>query len=331
MIIDSTKMLIPDNYSLDDSGEITGITQSLLGSWQVCKRRFLYQINGWYHPMKVKNMEYGSMNHEVLDKLYTGHFQGSIKPGDFIDVITETISGYKMSDVFTQEEQQNLKAIAQAVMESYVVYYAKDFQEMRLEAIEETFEIQYICALLRGKIDGRFADKHKGLWHLEHKNYSQINADTLLLKLTFDLQNLFYYLADYLRRNRMLLGVLYNVVRKPSVKKALSNSEIYTYLKDLIRKTPKHYFLRYEIPYGLVDILPFMDSLERKLDLLRGEIEEVRREPERTQVVFYKNECACEMPYSCEFLNVCATCRMVGYRQKSIFSELDLPNNNQTI
>jgi hypothetical protein len=40
--------------------------------------------------------------------------------------------------------------------------------------------------------------------------------------------------------------------------------------------------------------------------------------------VFYKNECACDQPYQCDYLNACSSGKLCGYiKNKYLFPELD--------
>jgi hypothetical protein len=266
-----------------------------------------------------------------LDKIYTGFYDKDFTYKDLPDVIETNLNEFKFSPVFRIEEQERMKAIGQAVLENYIVWYKKDFVEMRFEEVESKFDVRWEGFRLRGKKDGRFRTKDNSVWHIEHKNYGRINEESMVLKLAFDLQNLMYLLADHVEFDRILKGVLYNVLRRPDVKKAMSIHEIYKYLKDLIKKDPQHYFLRFEIPYTKVDLTIFKGELLTKLTQLQTECELAHDSPENTPKIFYKNEFACEMPYKCDFLNACSSGQLIGYCKKSkLFSELEDDVNNKT-
>jgi hypothetical protein len=308
---------IPSNYSL----QVQGTTQSLLGDWQTCRKRWLYEINRFSSPEIMLKTQYGDMNHCVLERLYDDFRLGYIKYGDFIDVITETIAGYKFSKMWTEHGAEIARAKAQAVMENYIVYYKRDFDEMRLEQPEREFEIDWRGFIIRGKIDGNFRDKNGGGWNFEHKNYSWINEDLMCLTLSFDLQNLFYIIADRTEYHRVLKGTLYNILRNPTVRKKDGGpAEVYKKLVEDIRKDPKHYFIRYEIPYTPVMISEFEGELYEKL----SELQSVMLCPKDLHFCkCYKNEHACERPYRCDFINACATRTMIGYAKNPIlFPEL---------
>jgi hypothetical protein len=232
------------------------------------------------------------------------------------------IDDYKFPEIIKIDEQEILKSYAAVILENYVQYYKKDFQEMRFEAVEESFDFEYKGFRMLGKIDGRFKDKNNGLWHIEHKNYRQIGEETMILRLSFDLQNLFYLLMDRVQNKRQLHGVIYNVIRKPDVRKLKNPSEIYEYLSNEIKKNPEHYFVRFEIPYTKDSLDQFEKELLYKLDELSRLITEVKNGRNILEV-FYKNECACTIPYTCSFLNACASGNMCQYKQhKNLFEEV---------
>lgn len=300
-----------------------GMSQSLLGNAQTCPRRFLFQMNRYYDPSKERNMAYGSMVHEILDKLYTGFYEETFGVTDFVEVIQKGIDKYKLPDVFKASEQELLKALAEAMLLEYVQWYKKDFKELRFDAVESKFCVPFHGYIMRGKKDGRFLDKNGGVWHIEHKNYSRINEDSMQLRLSFDLQNLYYMLADQLEFGRTLKGVLYNVLRKPDIRKEMTTGDVVGHIRKLVKSKPTHYFIRWEIPYNATDVKMFGEELKFKLDALNDNIQACRRCPAETLGRFWKNECACDQPYQCEFLQACSSGHLTGYKRKtSMFPEL---------
>lgn len=310
---------IPEEYSLEE----TGISQSLLLSAQSCRRLFLFEINRWISRKREKNTAYGSMVHDALDLIYRMHMEGRATIDDLPDVARTSIEAHKMPALFSAEEVEKNKAIADSMLRHYLVWYRKDFTENRFEAVEERFTIKWHRYTIRGKIDGRFRDKNEGRWHIEHKNYSRISEDTMPLVLSFDLQNLTYMLSDLVRFKQLLSGVLYNILRKPDIRKQMPVSEIDGYISAKIKEDPRHYFIRYEIPYTKEDLAVFQRELSVKLGELNQAIKAAKRWPNSTISKFYKNECSCEGKYTCDFLNACSSGHMVGYEQKAtIFEEL---------
>lgn len=308
---------LPMPYTLED----VGITQSMLSKFQMCRRAWLLSLNRWEQPGAGKYMGYGSMVHEVLDKMYSAISSGDIRQEELPDLITQSIDAYDMGKAWSAEDAEIQKAKAQAILECYIIIFVKDFAELRFEAVEEQFDVKWNGIRLRGKVDGKFRDKNGGRWNMEHKNYSRIVEETLSLCLTFDLQNLFYMLADQLKHYPVSKGILYNILRNPEVRKMDGGpAEIYRMLKDKVMKDPRHYFIRYELPYGKPDMTQFEGELKWKLN----DINDIIMVPKCQQFSrCYKNERACTSPYTCEYIGACASKSLMGYVQKpSLFNEL---------
>ncbi len=305
-------VVVPADYSLQE----TGITQSLFSQWKTCRRKFLFSINRWTTRGIVK-FEYHSMMHYLLETAYSS--DGSI-PDREKDVLVE-LDDYELNSSLREKEIQ--KATAEVMMTEYLNYYSKDFKEKRFESIEGLFEILLNNYVLRGKKDGRFRDKIGGRWHIEHKNYSVIETDYLVKHLSFDFQNMFYALADLVEFNRLLKGVLYNIIRKPKIGKVESITGMMKDLRKKIHKDPRHYFIRFEIPYNTREITQFKIDLLFQLRELEIHLIRARKQPRSTLLYFYKNEAACNAGYQCEYLNACSTGNFNGYcKRKEMFPEL---------
>lgn len=304
-------------YTLQD----VGITQSLLTKFQMCRRAWLLTINRWELPESGKYMGYGTMVHEVLDKMYTAVSSGEIRVEELPDLITAAIDEYDLGRAWSAADAEMQKAKAQAILECYIIVFKKDFAELRFEAVEQQFDIKWDGIRLRGKVDGKFRDKNGGVWNMEHKNYSKIVEETLSLVLIYDLQNLFYMLADRIAHGKLLQGVLYNILRNPEVRKMDGGpAEVYKMLKDKVMKDPRHFFIRYELPYGKPD----MDQFEEELKWKLNDINDIIVAPKCQQFSrCYKNERACTAPYTCEYIGACASKSLLGYRKApSLFHEL---------
>lgn len=316
----------PVDYSLYREG----ISQSLLSKWQQCPVAFLLSLNRWVDPNKGKRTGFGSLFHEMLDKLY--HYYSRKGKVPELSLIRDWIEEYADEEMLkggrgslsgkAEEEIQRDKTVARILLNEYVTFYPKDFKTKKFDEIEETFKVRFNKYKLRGKIDARYwigSGRNKERWLMEHKTKSRFNWEELLLKLNFDLQNLFYILADEIENGYDVDGVLYNVVRNPSdkwTKKFTSLREYGMFLKAKVRKNPEHYFLRREIAYSREDKEEFREDLLNKLNqikkLLNGEIP------------VYKNESSCQGQYTCDYLRACSAKCLIGYEQKSVlFNELE--------
>lgn len=311
-------LIVPEEYSL----EKIGLTQSLLSKFQCCRKCFLINLNRWIAPEKEHITGYGSMVHEVLDTLYTGHMKGHFEESDFIDVITSRIDNFEFGKIWNQQDVEIAKAKAQAILEVYIKIFKKDFTNIRFEGVEETFCVPFDDILLRGKIDGKFRDKQGNHWNMEHKNYSRINTEIMPMLLNFDLQNLFYMLCEEIKNNSRLNGTLYNIIRNPQVRKKDGDAAaVYRLIKEKVTGDPSYYFYRYWIPYSRKQF----ETFKRELSFKISDIKFALSVPKRSQnKMFYKNEQGCYgMSYTCEYVQACSLDSLNGYIQKStLFNEL---------
>jgi hypothetical protein len=300
----------PGDYSL----EKTGISQSLLTAYQACRVRFLLTLNRWHHVGGKPATVFGSLVHDVLDKMYSAPKMPSYQQ------ITQWVDEFQVEEGTTVDPQQMEydKAKANAVLVLYRDHYKDDFAKKKFAGVETVFQVRFGDKVLRGKIDGTYTDKSGKLWLMEHKTKSRISEDDLFLKLAFDLQNLFYITAyEAVPEHDPVTGVLYNIIRNPGTKPRQGEvpAAYGQRITEEARKRPEYYFLRFEVPYTTPDKKRFREELEIKLDeiddLIHGDIQ------------VYRNECCCEAPYRCEYLNACASGNMTGYVQTThLFPEL---------
>ena len=302
-----------------------GITQSLLSTWQACPIKFLIALNRWVDPDKGRRTGFGSLFHQMLDNTYTYYSKTGKAPKS--DLIREWIYEYAERETKKhghgslsgkqEEEVERDKLVTRVLMEEYIDYYPKDFKRKRFDEIEKAFEVRFHGYKLKGKIDARYwIDDER--WLMEHKTKSRFNWAELLLKLSFDLQNLFYILADEIENQHEVQGVLYNVVRNPSDpwrKKFTSINEYGRFLRSKVRKNPDHYFLRKEIPYSSEDKLYFRKNLLHKLQAINSLI--------KGETPVYPNESSCITQYTCDYLRACSCKSLIGYSQKpALMNEL---------
>ena len=135
--------------------------------------------------------------------------------------------------------------------------------------------------------------------------------------LTFNFQNLFYILGCEQQFGIKISGVLYDIIRNPGTKPKVNETkkQFAERLQKDICKNPDYYFKRIELFYSKAERDEFTDELAMKL----GEIDAVLA----GDLPVYRNECICEKPFPCEFLDTCSSGTFAGLVQKdTLFSEL---------
>jgi hypothetical protein len=293
-----------------------GITQSLLANFMCCRLRGLLAINRWSHPDKVLNTGFGSMFHDVLDKIYSNGSKPAIdKIKKWLDEFIK--ENYKKGSAKTKDAAQFDAAQATALFIVYLERYDEDFTKKQFKRVEQIWEAECGEYKLRAKIDGEYLDKKNQPWLIEHKTKSHVRDDFLQKHLSFDFQCLFYTYIYEQNTRKNIRGVLYNIVRKPSHKLHIGETlKAYTErMISVISKEPDNFFHRYEIAFTPADKRRFAEELKLKL---------IDAENVISGGAVYKNEFACMMPYKCEFLEACACGHLNGYVQKDCVSpELD--------
>ncbi len=284
----------------NDGTNLSGVTQSMLGKFLICRERFrLSYVEGVREEQEFNpSSEYGNMWHvceeyhrqnkdyrkplkEYADKLCLVHSTHADKIIHWYHTC-----GTQWLCYLEHEKKQSMKKAVPRIP----IYQ------------EEVFDVQYKIygtgpeVRLRGKFDsvdwhGKLTKTYRkgGLYIQENKSKGDIDIQGIQSTLDQDLQNMFYCAAllTHLQNkvfkhtnNQVLLakdlaGVVYNVIRRPfsdwrgtgNIKRKVKESEkdFYNRLRDLIRKEPHHYFISWKQPISLSKIKRFN---QRTLDPL---------------------------------------------------------------
>jgi len=313
------KIGFPSDYRLGT----TGITQSIFETFLRCRQCFLFTLNR-YEPVGAKNITaFGSLVHDILDKIYSFTIQekGRIPTEDMIKMYVQDFRINSREDFknIKEADVEVLVGIAFVILCEYVIYYKEDFKVKKWEAVEQVSESMFFGSKLRRKVDGKYRIAGKK-WLMETKTMSRIELESLLLKLTFDFQNLFYVTCEEINEpNDPVEGVLYNIIRNPGSKphKDETLQDFLQRLRGEIAKNRKYYFMRYEIPYTQKD----KDTYRRELSY---QLEEAALVLCGIMPV-YKNPFACVGRFTCDFLPACSSGKLTGYEQKkTLFPELEV-------
>lgn len=216
--------------------EIDGITQSMLGSWLICRERFrLRYIEGWQETDQWNHRTgYGDMWHVCEEALAAGQ-----NPANKVDQWTplnnfarELCKRYPMQ----QLEIVKWYEICRRQFPEYVRYWAShpDIVDRTPLFQEQVFDVAYALpsgrtVRLRGKWDsvdlvgkGRTA----GIFLMENKTKGEIDEQQMKRQLSFDLQTMLYLVSLQETKKQLpklwsrfldhpIVGVRYNVIRRP--------------------------------------------------------------------------------------------------------------------
>ena len=306
-----------------DSKTPDGLTQSLIQAFLKCRREFLYKMNLWASEGKRTTFANGSITHDTLDKVYTYFKKKNKLPSDAL--IKKWVNEYDKKNPKWlpkgNEDSEKFKAVCYVMVTEYIRYYKSDFKKGRVVGIEDVFDIRWKGFRLRGKKDLTFNIK-KRRWIMETKTSARISEETLIEKLAFDFQNLFYVNAEQIEQKVQVDGVLYNIIRNPGLKFTEASLRAYCErLRKDVRARGDHYFKRFEIPYTEAD----KEDFKKELLVILKEIRMLISTPKKQAFsCAYKNTKNCTGQFNCSFLRACSTGTLDGYiKAKSLFKELE--------
>lgn len=299
--------------------EPDGITQSLITTFLKCKRQFLFQLNRFASDKKQKNFAFGTITHEMLDRIYAFYQRYHCLPKNvlikkWVDHFDEDKKDWLRGE--ETDEIRRFKEVCFVMVTEYIKFYRDDFKPGRLLGAEDLFDIHWNSYRLRGKKDLRFQIKGSR-WIMETKTASRIDEEELQQKIVLDFQNLFYVHCEEVESGKEVAGVLYNIVRNPGLKFKESISEYCSRLRVDVQKRPAFYFIRFEAPYTKADKAEFRKDLLVMLEEINTLIKSDRSKA-------YKNPRSCIGRFSCSFLPACASGKLIGFHQSSsLFKELE--------
>lgn len=309
-----------------------GVTQSMLTTFMTCKEKFrLSYIEGW-RPAKVGTapMEFGNCIHEILDMVYSASKE--YDPQDFSEQIDVAVKN--ACNEFEAEKYERLTVdgndwdtlsenvgIAEVLLPQYFRYWKDDWAAVQWIDLEEVFdvplEIDGKVVRIRGKFDGIQRIKGK-LWLFETKTKGRIDEDTIMDKLSIDLQVNLYFWAMWKKYGEFPAGVVYNIIRRPQLRQGKNEklTEFISRIKADIHDRPDFYFMR---NHGAIDKSELLEWEQNEFIPI---IRELIRWAEGHG--HFKNVSACTSGFSaCQFLRICGQQDTGTFmRRKALFEEL---------
>ncbi len=317
-------------YSLEKDG----ITQGLLSTWQACRQKAKWYLEGWSLRSTSMGLTYGEVGHEVLEMAYEDIRTKHLKTIPSVQQIKTYIS--KVEKLWIADHPRcNAKSleflelsllIAEATLPLYFEYWEKDLKEMHWEELEHEFKVPYELSLeityhfpIRGKMDGIFYSRDSKLWLFESKFKSRIEEGDLVDTLSFEFQVSLYLWALWKTKKIVPAGVLYNIVRRIGLRQGIKEGIIQFAKRCVedIKSRPEFYFIRLEVNVTKKELEIF--DLELK-DMLTDFIKWWKGLSGH-----YKNTGLCIDKYgSCSYLPLCSGQRFNLYsKREKIFRELE--------
>lgn len=319
--------------------ERDGITQSLIAMWLTCREKAKLYLQGWDSKYHSPALTYGSIGHGMLELAYLDIQSGKLKsPPTFKEA-------RKYGDLVEAKwRKENLKpnkealeyldsslALLEQTLPIYFDFWRKDFKTMKWISLEKKFNVPLnigefsngeVIIPIRGKRDGEFLMGNKP-WLFETKFKSMISEGDIVETLSFETQVMLYMWAMWAESNYKVVprGVLYNIVRKTSLKQHKDESLIKfaARIADDMKKRPDFYFIRMESVTTLQEIQDFNQNL---INIVK-EINSWWKG--NGTVKHYKNTYSCIGKYGkCSMLPVCSRQDWSGLvKRESMFKELE--------
>jgi hypothetical protein len=226
------------------------LTNSQIQTWLNCRRYYKFNYIDLLKPAEESvALRIGSAVHEGLHGWYmTGEYKKSV--ARFYEKAIESILSVSDAiDVLSIDSEQQ---VVLAMMNGYCCYYTEEMFDLLdgvINVIDSEREIKTQVdedVWFAGKIDLILEDE-SGQWLMESKTTSIID-DRYFEKLAIDPQVTGYtFLASKFFPD--LRGIIYNVVRKPSIrqKKGETTEQFYERMREDYIKRPEFYFKREEI------------------------------------------------------------------------------------
>lgn len=288
-----------------------GVTQSFIISWMNCKQKAQFKGAGWEPEQETGTNWLGNVFHALLQHHYSG------KPFNPERVV-------KSIPIPPVQKYANQGAFALALYEAHCDYYRLRDARVKWLECESEFDVEFCGIRNRGKRDALFMHKRKDVWLLETKTKGQINEGVVPTALPLDFQNLYYICMSEIELNLKITGVLYNIIRNPQYrqKKGETVIQFRNRVIEKIAEDPTHFFYRYEVNYPREMVNAF------KLELITI-LNEIKRWA-AGEGPHFRNRGHCSSGFPCEFIKACIEGNMTGYKQGSIFPELEVSDGGNS-
>lgn len=314
--------------------ERDGVTQSMLSMWLTCRMKARLYIQGWDPKYTSPSLIYGSIGHSALELAYLDIKAKKLSGPPSVALtrkyITETERRWMLENPKPNKESQQYLETSLALIDKtvpqYFEYWKDDFKKKEWVSLEEKFVTElkvpdgeggFVVIPVRGKKDGVFLS-NKGLWLFETKFKSMINEDDIVETLAFETQVMLYLWSLWTEKKELPRGVLYNIVRRTSLRQGVNESLIKfaQRVAEDMKSRPDFYFIRMESAIIQDDLEMFKKELVKIVGDMYAWWKGI--------APHYRNTYSCVGKYGrCSYLPVCGREDYSGLiKRKTMFKEL---------
>lgn len=251
-----------------------GLTQGAIHTFLSCPHQFwLKYVQGWRPRVCSAAIEFGSAFHDILGRIHLGE-----KSRKAVESVRKGCITSRMT-VKEREEMEVLLATAAVTVEGYLEHWADHDSEIEWVCREEAFRFEFSPFMgcqpvpLRGRWDGLFyrpwvkvLKTNRPIHVFETKTKQYIDQNAIQDIQSTDLQTMLYSLAAESEKRAPVGGVLYDVVRRTSVKQgSLPIGEYAKKVRAAIDKDPGWYYMRWRTDLAKTDLPNWVSRVLRPI------------------------------------------------------------------
>lgn len=286
-----------------------GVSQSTIQAFMRCKREGLLRYGFGVDNRQPKfAADWGTAFHSLLEDWHKANCPENIKQiWDKFEEQMYSINNNPM--VACNQDIEVMLAELYAVFSGYVYYYFHNDSQLLFTNPEAYFRHKHKGTVLTGKIDSVFERQGK-VWIMETKTKSRIAKDLDML-LTFDLQ-IYWYAFMWKKITGVLPeGILYDIVKKPSLKKTSTLDAFVDKINNDVFKRLDEYYQRIEIAIMEEEFNELSEELETMADSVILDLKKASRlykanEFDKLAKEFPRNSTSCLRHYTCSFAGLCS-------------------------
>ena len=232
-----------------------GVTYSFLSEFLNCREQArLSYVVGYREKGMIEAFEFGNCIHNCVEAW--GNNKG--KPFNH-NLVLNKYRDQRRKELTSHEtnELHRIVETARIVWPAYIQYHTdkrgmETLDDCEYVALEDDFKLPHTLSdgssvIIRGRIDGVLRYKGK-LWLMENKTKSVVD-DRIADYLPHDMQTMMYCHAVQLKYGEPVVGILYNVIRRPQLRlnKERDVDLLLSRIRDDVAERPEHYFLRWNV------------------------------------------------------------------------------------
>lgn len=273
------------------------LSYSSIALYQECRRKYkLQKIDRIYPRKRATYFVFGEAMHAFLE----AHHGGMPEPLGKVDQVFAAVDRTLLSPEQVHALEID-RAIVRGISQAYPKFYSGDKLRFRRFVAEKEFTVPFQDFDYTGKIDALVEDAAGDWWVFETKTAAaQTFSADYLDRVKIDSQVSGYMYAAQSVLGKMPKGVIYNMVKKPSIRLKKGETK-QAFCRRIVDEYTKHgqtknYFVREEALIGSSQI----ERWKQEVQIIGSEIVKAQHYPATTG--------ACIGKYgSCVYLEACIT------------------------